>query len=371
MTVVTLINSRQSLRPYGGSPWVQATVRAIAELSDDSELTFACACGAPPADLTLTVLAQRGARTLLVYSDYQLRRLGAREADLPEFICAEYDAAPTTLCVTAAAPERSEIITERHHCDLSLLSISDRIYPISIRPGGFFAERLKRDARFIEKTDWRFSVPYENRREAIKRNYQLQTINPAAAKAVAGSVIHWTRTSATPAPDETRGAFYRELLGAATEYPRSAYHILRRILSERRLRASRRHAPAGAALLAFTETCLEKSVHLMKYRARYREMTFEPFGIALPLRLTQQSDLHPVRYCSPTEYATLSAAERLFAHREGAAQTNWRAEREWRRNGDLDLTPLVDHITVLTENAAQAETLSRDCGVRAYAVFTE
>ena len=82
-----------------------------------------------------------------------------------------------------------------------------------------------------------------------------------------------------------------------------------------------------------------KAVDLMQYRARYREMSFEPYGIAVEKSYAGTIGIRAVIYGKNTEYFKLDAADRPYFQSFGKIG-NWEPEQEYRIIGDFDLNKI-------------------------------
>ncbi|MCH9030786.1 MAG: hypothetical protein IIB00_00800 [candidate division Zixibacteria bacterium] len=255
--------------------------------------------------------------------------------------------------------------------DEFVLKNSNKIFLISIRPGGTLEEILNKSEQFIHRTDKTFWIPYDTTRQRVKKSYDPAKIDPVTQKLLEGHLIHWTRSCNTNWPGETRKSYIDSIVKSSAFYPRDAYRTLKRIIGEKVIRGSKRHMPAKQSAVSFTSATLCESVSLMKYRQRYREMTFEPFGIAIPQRTAESLGVRQVRYVRRSEAKKTKGDERLFVQTCDGARSDWPTEKEWRASGDFNLNGIKGDCILLADSSESARTISEGTGFRAQCVFSE
>ncbi len=369
MQRVALINSRQALRPTGRDKWIQATLRAVDALSAESNYRFLASLGETTYELALYEICRTKSHIEIILTTGQLQAVANSEEDLRNILADEFNLPSERMSFTCVETGEESAKQAPHLRDAEVLRRADIVVPVSIRPGGFWDIQLADSASLSGKIDNRFRVPYQKSHTRIKQSFVERQPLTTTASRLENYLIHWTRATNGPWPGERRCEYYRAICDSEHTYPRSALATLERILTEKRIRGSSRHMPQGAAMVSLTSASLAESISLMKYRARYREMTIEPYAIALPSGIAEQSGIQQVTYLGTEELSQLSDAERLFAHAAGAERTDWKREKEWRSYGDLDLSPLWDDLIVLTENDEQAHRITKNYGLDAYAVF--
>jgi hypothetical protein len=130
--------------------------------------------------------------------------------------------------------------------------------------------------------------------------------------------------------------YYRDIFDSALRYPRSGLDTLVRMLSEGRIRASSKHYRKGHPAVAFSSLKPSEAVGLMKWRARYREMTFEPYGVAIRKSYGEMTGIRKVFYGNPDMYRYLDESDRPYFQSIGV-KGYWMPEKEFRHVGDIDL----------------------------------
>lgn len=246
--------------------------------------------------------------------------------------------------------------------DLHIAQMADLILPVSIRPRGWLATLLKSDPVVRGKLNGRFCVPYEHRSEPL--GYRIDTDAMVRAAIPADYLWHYTRTRIGCWPDERICDFWGSV-AACQSYPRSALHTLRKIVSSKTIIAAERHYSAGHNLVAFTSNSPALMSPLMRWRARYGEMAFEPYAVGFPRSAASSLGIFPVAYADTNQRETATASRWL--HQSIGRITDWRSEREFRHRGDFDLRRLdsrdlilltrYDHEACLLQSELQVRTI--------------
>ena len=98
----------------------------------------------------------------------------------------------------------------------------------------------------------------------------------------------------------------------------------------------------------------------MRWRRRYGEMAFEPFGIALPQPLAKRLGIRPVQY----------GESGIWGHCRGENDL-WVQEGEWRLAGKLDLSSILREILVIVPWQWQQRFLKDRFNLETIALFHE
>ncbi len=160
-------------------------------------------------------------------------------------------------------------------------------------------------------------------------------------------LIHCTRGTHAPWPDQTRDDYLDDLIldrEAAIHTPLATLH---KILLERRLRATSWAIRGGTPVVCFTAAELTALGQLRAFRPHRHRWDFEPFGIGIARRWLVPRGTRPVVYGDEACWQGLSDDQRpFFQCRRGGqrGQFDWSREQEWRHPGDVDLTnvPVAD-----------------------------
>jgi hypothetical protein len=220
--------------------------------------------------------------------------------------------------------------------DRFLIENADTILPISIRPGGklqgllqMATPSLKIDSAW--SVDWTPGTPlpgYSLDPEAVRQDMDTR---------YTGTLIHWTRASASPWPGESLASFFEGVIESGEEYCRSARRTLEHIVTEGTLRASSWRIRGGMGAVSFSALAPSQAIRLMRWRKRYVRYTVEPYGIAIGEEAARLCGIQPVCYLERRETAP-NQPEYLLQGR--GLRGDWPQEQEYRHLGDLDLSPL-------------------------------
>lgn len=349
MTSVAILNSRQSKTPAGKDPWVRATLVAV-EYAAANGWTIISSIGLNTWELVSWAAGRHDARQVLIcpddpsgtdYGDL-IRRFNLK-SELVEW---------RSITRSSGRSQRKKWWAGR---DCEIVEAAEILLPVSIRQGGNLDSLLSTHS--TKSVDDRFRIAYKpithHERDAVVDS----ELNPDLHDWSDRWLIHWTRACHRPWPGESESDYYTDLVESGDEYCRSAGATLRRILSERLIRASSWKIGVGRPMVAFTELTPTESLRLMRWRPRWSRWSFEPYGIAITKEVAAGLGVRPVRYVPDCEWKTLSIDEKPLAHREGKADGFWTAEREWRCAGNvnLSLVPTSDLRVIVRSRREAAE----------------
>jgi hypothetical protein len=347
-----ILLSRQPLRPSGASAWVKQSLRAVRWLHD-RQTGLVSSIGMQTWELLTTLASDLHMPLLLVIpacsrddfwrecdqamTDFNLK------PDLTEFLPA----------LAGSDPGRTDYLQER---DRLVMEKADILLPLSLRLNGNMVNLLAEAESAVHKVDRQFEIGCPGRASALKYNLKGRLLNPALGEAVGKYLIHWTRATRGPWPGERKISLYRVVV-QSTRWPRSAFDTLKRIASMRKIVASSRHMPDRTPTVSFSGLAPQEVVPLMRWRARYGEMSFEPYGIGIERCLAAELGIREVHYCDGRSGHRVPADDRWCWQSRGKI-TDWRAEQEYRHRGDLKLDGIPpESIALFCMTATEAEEL--------------
>jgi len=352
VSTAVILNSRQGLRPCGSEPWIRSTVRAVQYASQQS-LTLSVSVGTKPWELALFLAGCDRIPIKLYYP------AGFDDSSLQNLI-QQYKITDSGIdfipVESGKSGEKSREFQKNR--DQAIINDADILIPVSIKTGGNLDRLLIDSVKNGKSNVGDFRVPYLSSKADAKIEIARNRINPVLDSIFDNHLIHWTRTSNYRWPDETAADYYCDIVLSGNKYPRSALETLCNILSKKWLYASSRHYRKGYSAVAFSEMKPSQAALLMKWRARYREMTFEPYGIAIPIDIAEKTGLRRVIYGEAEVYHLLKPSDRPYFQTVGQ-KGFWLPEREWRCLGDLDLSsiPETKLAAIVMENS-EIEKLS-------------
>lgn len=340
---MAVLNSQQQLQPHGGLPWVQKTNEAV-RWAKDRKYSIVSSNGVQSYDL-LTALAE------LYKVPYELIPLSETKSSCQ----------PSSGRRSNGAQTKETRMLER---DNAVIESADLIVPVCIRPNGRLDHLIRDAAQAGKMVEQRFSVPYTLRKNKFAYSIAYKEINPALESVDNKYCIHWTRSSQRPWPNESPAEYYRDVI-SSTRYPRNAFDTLTWILTSGTLIASSRHMPQKAATVSFTYQSLRQCLGMMRWRARYHEMSFEPYGIGITLARISEARIYPVQYGNGTS----ATNETSWLTQSIGLKTDWRQEQEYRHLGDLDLNTIPDSDKIVfTRFKSEAAEVEKRFGLQALPV---
>ncbi len=362
MPTAAILLSRQPKHPHGGLPWVRNTVAAVVSAGTRG-YTVLTSTGMNTWELVLAAAHANGFPVELLIATIDGEDRTGMSADIMEQF--ELSASLTKFTFLDS---RTGISTPQGERDQTIVAVADLLLPVSIRPGGRMESLLIESERKGKAVDRTYQVPYESRHDRLAYAVSTTALRHSAVEAGADFLIHWTRTASSRWPDELAIDFYRAVIESEV-YPRSVFHTLTHILTTRHLSASRRHMPRNIATVSFTGLTVAESLPLMRWRAKYAEMSFEPYGIGIRRDAARQIGIYPLQYYDPTVAFTACHVEPWLTQSIGA-KTDWRQEREFRHKGDLNLKSVSnDKLIAFCPTQKEAAMLEGMAGIPTIALF--
>ncbi len=284
-----ILISRQPLRPCGLTDWVAKTVAAV-NWDKEHRLTLCSSIGMQTWELVtaLASIEQIPLRLILPSSTHHLMNT--------DELLRQFDLTPESVEIVimpdSASQSKEDALLQR---DRRVLEDADLLIPISVRSGGHMAEMLATARKSGKEIVAEFQTSGSAKSHSLALHLDQDAINPALNNLGSRYIIHWTRAPHGAWPGERMIDYYSSLIHS-TEFPRSALATLRHIAATRLLKASPRHMPENVPTVAFSSLKPREVVPLMKWRARYAEMSFEPYGIGIREDLAAELGILPVKY---------------------------------------------------------------------------
>jgi len=253
---------------------------------------------------------------------------------------------------SADGQERPDLRKSR---DLKVIAESDLLIPVSIRESGSLSDILCSDSmarkRRVEGFQCRYDAESSSGVVCVE-----QSLNPEIHTLDDKYLFHWTRGTNAAWPDERKVDLYRDVM-ASTEWPRSGYDTLRRILESRRIIGSGKRVQGGGAVVSFSGLAPARVIPLMKWRARYHQMSFEPYAIGVKTELAHKLGILPVQYYDRTKTRPPDNEDQ-WQWQSAGQKTDWQQEDEYRHKSDFDFSRInPEDIRVICLNRTQAQGL--------------
>lgn len=356
-----ILLSRQSMHPSGSTPWIINTCKALKWIKENNYILISSVgmqtwemISAIASDLDIT---QEIYIPCINEYDFNIQK----NIIIQQF---ELDKYKSQLFPIFPKLNHSHL----HLRDEIVLGRAEILIPVSIRPGGFMmaylqANKNKQNIIEIYRTD------YHERSEPVKYNINTNNFNPLLNKIDNVHLTHWTRTANSNWPDETKISFWHNIV-TSPEYPGTALNTLKHILSTGKIIASKRHMPVGVKAVSFTSLPVIEAISLMRWRARYREMSFEPYGIAIDKDWGIENGIFEVKYYD-SKLKQKPSLQDLWRSQSTGKKTDWQQESEFRykNNFNLDFVP-KDKIMAICYKPDEIKIIETDFGIKTISVLS-
>ncbi|OGC96265.1 MAG: hypothetical protein A2W25_03855 [candidate division Zixibacteria bacterium RBG_16_53_22] len=333
--LAVILNSSQSKTPCGNDSWVARTAAAARRIID-SGFVMITSTGIVTWELLVHLAAATSGRQVILCP---VTGEGL-EKELFDITVADFGLDPNKCAMLfVGSPLRGRSPKKNWPGrDGQAVAMAQKIYPISIRPGGRLDTMIKSNAD-SGKIDDRFHIEYA---PAVYRptHYDISGIKLDVENW--DFITHWTKTRHGPWPGETRSAFYGRLLASDNRYPNSAFDTLINIVRERKIRASSDKIRDSFPAIGFSECPPIDILKMLRWCPRRVNWNFEPYGIAVKRPVAEKMGAKPVIYGIDEDYRKFSESAKPFFQNRGGKAVDWRGEREWRHIGDFDFNQVPD-----------------------------
>ena len=355
-----ILLSRQPLRPSGKTAWVRQSAAAVHWLKSQG-LALHSSVGMQTWELLTSVASLEEIKQTLsvpAANGYEFERLKESAID-------QFDLTPDLVNFVPVLSEEKNTTKEELWLrrDKRLLEAADVLIPISLRKDGhmdLLLQRLRRQGKSVEN---RFRVDYEKRVQPLAYRLKAEQLNPKLQQLEDQYLIHWTRAANSAWPTEKLIDYYEAVIESES-HPRSAFSTLVNIISTEKIIATPKNMPAGIPTVSFSGLAPDDIVPLVTWRSRFRQMSFEPYGIGIEKQYAMGKGVCPVRYyhknCDHTD-----DSERWLWQSVGG-KGDWRAEQEYRYKGDFDLSCFPSNrLLALCHTQREAEIIEKSTGLQA------
>jgi hypothetical protein len=223
--------------------------------------------------------------------------------------------------------------------DRALFAAAEILIPVSIRPEGFMSELVSAAKRAGKNVNYEFQAEYHP--AAAKLAYGIDELCLSDEIKSIGNkyVIHWTRSSNGPWPNEKKLDYYKSIL-SSLEYPHCALNSLQKIISTKQIIASSKNMPGKIATVSFSALAPIETIKLMRWRPRYHQMSFEPYGIGVEKSAALSLGIRKVLYYNAQSGKAPKSVPSWLTQSSGRI-TDWRSEEEYRHKGNFDLSAVA------------------------------
>lgn len=355
--LVSILISRQSQIVSGNTPWIQQTLALCKKISDNND----------------TLLTSIGQNTwnFQVFCGTLLKlrmRIVVPAINEEEFnnICKHYETqfncdknkVEFVFLETNSAEKHNY-----HDRDQYVIDKSEIIYPISIRKNGFFYHRIENN----QKINTTFQINYSPY-SIEKRKKDYKAISIKNLNTFEKYLFHWTRNPKGNWPNEKQFEYYMSIL-KNQDRSRTAFDTLCNILDSNLIYSSSRHALKNIKMVSFTGASINCFFGLMKWRNKYNEMSYEPYGIGIDREEALKIGFKKVLYCDPNMFNKLTLEEKKICHSSGK-KTDWSEENEYRIFNDFDLTLIPNEMKIcICQNSDESSYIEKKYGIKSYSLY--
>ncbi len=355
-----ILLSQQPMRPCGRDEWVRGTRNAVMWVKANSMILRSSA-GMQTWDL-ITALAshEKLPMELLIPASseddyYRIRRDTVEQFGL--------DVSVTTFRPLIPDPDeeydKAKFMRER---DRLIGLNSDVIIPISIRKDGVMAGIIQNAEQSGKPIINSWRVKYRRREESLGYTINEGELTDQALSFDEDYIIHWTRAANGPWPTERATDYYRDIIRSQS-FPRSGFDTLINIVRRKKIIASTGHMPDNKPCVCFSALTPRQLLPLIRWRQRYRRMSFEPYGIGIKRNTALQVGVKPVIYYENSE-GRPSGVEPWRTQSSGV-KSDWRQEKEYRHLNDLDLAEIAkEELICFCRTGEEANNLQNAFGIR-------
>ena len=278
---------------------------------------------------------------------------------IKDTIIREYNLNPLLVSFVIIQENKNNIFQNAR--DASILSSAEKIIPISIRPDGNL-ERLV--LSYNDKINNSYSIPYKKKKDKVAYTLDDLEINAELQVIKNEYIIHWTKTSKSKWHHERQYDYYNDILNSGT-YPRTAFHNLQNIIKSQTIFATPTHMPQDIFTVSFTSLPPVEMAPLFRWRSRYQEMSFEPYGIGIKRETAYKHDIQEVIYYEKDSNNISNLQNKIWLTQSKGIVTNWELECELRHLGDFIFKKIDrDDIILFTRYKKEAAQLQELTGYK-------
>ncbi len=377
------VNSRKPQRIKPDDRWLAALRRMLDGLPPDRAVIGSL--GNPQYELVCAAAAESG-RFLVLVLDGPLPQMNAPQRAVKFF--EEYAGLATAGRTLYLSPFPPGPVPSPKACgpirDAWVMSLADEVYVVEVRSGGNMADlagaALKAGTGVKVFRPEKFGRSAAGNKELLEAGAEPWRMPPGGGLKTKKRalddcpdqvltlpendyLIHYTRAWPGPWPGQSRADYYSSLLRGDPDSGHGAFDSLRRILLEKKIRASARMVRGNEPVTSFTSVRPEDLDGLIRWNPALIRWTFEPYGLAIPREFLLQAGAEPVIYGSESDWENMPAARRYRFQLQRSGETEWFKEREWRLRGGLDLSGLDQRkMVALVPTAGEAGLISREFG---------
>lgn len=350
-----IFNSRQGKTPDSAAAWLRTTIDLSEELVKNGAALIS-SLGMVTWELVSWNVSECGGGLILMIPDIDPNIIQGMAGNILE----EFKLDSSRVLMIFPDPE-TEIEKKYRRFpkrDFWIAALADRIYPVSVRSSGNQSRIVELFSIIPGKVVNKFQIDYEKPAGTSFHPAKLPSLRQEEDMEW-DYLTHWTRTSITPWPGESKADYYRALAEAGYGYPHDGFHTLGKILRDMRITGSDKLIRGGFEMVSLTECPPWGMSDLIKWRPSLLRWTFEPYGIAMKREKLEEMGARKVIYGFDYQYRFLQGEDRAFFQATDPEGKNWREEKEWRFPEDIDLKKFApEDVKIIVQTFEEEEELN-------------
>ncbi|HLX64592.1 MAG TPA: hypothetical protein VKX17_25185 [Planctomycetota bacterium] len=355
-----LLISRAERNPTPATPWIRDTIAATNALIAAGE-TLVAGTNRTAWDVALLTCKAKGGAAIVALEDQP------RGIVDPQLVPGN---ALTVWPSDSEALDKSGRLLRR---DSLVALLADRAWTICVRESGnmsMAAELLRARGCPVENWIDRAAVKADDdASRKIDESTAPNEIKSAPDFSFAGRLTHFTREPDRLWPGELPVERLRWLCSGPNFEPRDGFQALRRILSEKKLRACSKLIPSSQPMVCFTARDPIALLAENRWRKGLRRWTYSPYALSFLSEDLCTLGAASVRYVSREEMQATPVKARGFCQIKESSGIDWAREMEWRVSGDVDFSRIEPaRIVALVARADEARRIEDEFGIRALAI---
>jgi hypothetical protein len=358
--IAAILLSRQNLRPSLNDEWVRQLVKAVKRIRDEGWtlnssiespnweiITAASVLEKIPLNLFMPVTGLGG------FDQAKLKLIDEFELDknFVRFLPVMHSEIHAT---------KEQLWKSR---DKQIVDSAKVLIPVSVRPGGNMSQLIQVAEQLGKRVVRDFVVKCVKTRQTLSYAVDPTALSSQIKNLRQDYLYHWTRSSNGSWPGETKLEFYKAIFNSSV-YPRNAWATLKRIIDSKILMASSKNMPGKIKTVSFSALTPIEIIKLIRWRARYRQMSLEPYGIGIEKKSALDLCIKPVHYFDHDSMPIPETVPKWLTQSTGKV-TDWRGESEFRSLGDLDLSSVPNKSLIgITHKKSEAQQLEQNSGIK-------
>jgi hypothetical protein len=358
---ITLLLSRQSLYLSGNSLWIKKAVETIQSVKA-LNYTLVSSVGLSTWEV-LICLGKIHSIPMKVY--IPVNNLDQYEQK-KQYYKEQFENDPIIEFLPFVKDENNQLTLDIQR-DQYILQISEKIFPVSIRKNGVLNSLI---SNYMEKTDTTYQIPYYKKDRLIKKEYTKRIFNPEINHFKNQYLFHWTRACKSKWPHETLFTYYNDVVECKGN-PRDAFSTLCSIMNQNVIFSSKRHLSNGCQCVSFTGKAPADFINNMRWRARYKEMSFEAYGIGIRKDVAVSKGIVKIEYLDELDLKKIKLTDRWMYQSKGLIG-DWTQEEEYRCTNDFYFGDIPENaICCITENRVESQELREKFKIKSVNLFDD